>query len=194
MVIYYCITILANIAAIPIFYEYIYISALSIVPLFLIALTIFQALLFKNEKVENGFRTAYGSNLTADEENKLLCSGSSFLFATIPWMIPFVLFFPAIVKVLSILVYIIGLVGGLILYRIKNKGKIVNRIDAEEKRASRARKERAIWKMEITLLPRFGGASLLCPQKQCLSGKIDRLSGRTNQRLPCVKGADAEGG
>ena len=25
---------------------------------------------------------------------------------------------------------------------------------------------------------------LLCPQKQCLSGKSDRLSGRTNQRLP----------
>ena len=133
MVIYYCITILANIAAIPIFYEHINISALSIVPLFLIALMIFQALLFKNEKVENGFRTAYGSNLTADEENKLLCSGSSFLFATIPWMIPFVLFFPPIVKALSILVYIIGLVGGLILYRIKNKGKIVNRINAEEK-------------------------------------------------------------
>ena len=129
MVIYYCITILANIAAIPIFFEYVNISALSIVPLFLIALMIFQALLFKNEKVENGFRTAYGSNLTADEENKLLSSGSSFLFAAIPWMIPFVLFFPAIVKVLSILVYIIGLVGGLILYRIKNKGKIDHQAD-----------------------------------------------------------------
>ena len=130
MVIYYCITILANIAAIPIFFEYVNISALSIVPLFLIALMIFQALLFKNEKVENGFRTAYGSNLTADEENKLLSSGSSFLFATIPWMIPFVLFFPAIVKVLCILVYFIGLVGVLILYRVKNKGKSVNRSDA----------------------------------------------------------------
>lgn len=146
MVIDYCITILANIAAIPIFFEYVNISALSIVPLFLIALMIFQALLFKNEKVENGFRTAYGSNLTADEENKLLSSGSSFLFATIPWMIPFVLFFPAIVKVLSILVYIIGLVGSLILYRIKNKGKIVNRIDAEEKERQEQEKKEQLGK------------------------------------------------
>ena len=146
MVIYYCITILANIEAIPIFFEYINISALSIVPLFLIALMIFQALLFKNEKVENGFRTAYGSNLTADEENKLLSSGSSFLFATIPWMIPFVLFFPAIVKVLSILVYIIGLVGGLILYRIKNKGKIVNRINVEEKERQEQEKKEQLGK------------------------------------------------
>lgn len=148
MVIYYYITILANIAAIPIFYEYINISALSIVALFLIALMIFQALLFKNEKVENGFRTAYGSNLTADEENKMLDSGSTFLFATIPWMIPFILFFPAIVKVLSILVYIIGLVGGLIMYRIKNKGKIVNRIDAEEKERQEQEKKEQLgrWK------------------------------------------------
>ena len=146
MVIYYCISILANVVAIPIFYKYINISALSIVPLFLIALMIFQALLFKNEKVENGFRTAYGSNLTADEENKLLSSGSSFLFATIPWMIPFVLFFPAIVKVLSILVYIIGLVGGLILYRVKNKGEIVNRINAEEKERQEQEKREQLGK------------------------------------------------
>ena len=147
MVIYYCITILANIAAIPIFFEYVNISALSIVPLFLIALMIFQAILFKNEKVENGLRTAYGSNLTADEENKRLSSGSSFLFATIPWMIPFVLFFPAIVKVLSILVYIIGLVGGLILYRVKNKGKTVNRIDAEEKERQEQEKKEQLGKL-----------------------------------------------
>ena len=32
--------------------------------------------------------------------------------------------------------------------------------------------------------PALRGASLLCPQKQCFSGKEDGLSGRTNQRLP----------
>ena len=133
MIIYYCITIIANIVAAIVFYKNINVTVLSVMPLLLIALMIFQALLFKNEKVENGFRTAYGSNLTADEENKMLDSGSSFLLATIPWMIPFILFFPSIVKVLSILIYFVGLVGGLILYRIKNKSKIVNRIDAEEK-------------------------------------------------------------
>ena len=41
--------------------------------------------------------------------------------------------------------------------------------------------------------PALRGASLLCPQKQCLSGKEDGLSGHTNQRLPCVKGAVTEG-
>lgn len=148
MIIYYCITIIANIVAAIIFHKSINVTGLSVMPLFLIALMIFQALLFKNEKVENGFRTAYGSNLTADEKNKMLDSGSSFLFATIPWMIPFILFFPSFVKVLSILVYIVGLIGGLILYRIKNKGKIVNRIDAEEKERQEQEKKEQLgrWK------------------------------------------------
>lgn len=148
MVIYYCITIIANIVAAIAFYKNINVTVLSVMPLFLIALMIFQALLFKNEKVENGFRTTYGSNLTADEENKMLDSGSSFLLATIPWMIPFILFFPSIVKVISILVYIVGLVGGLILYRIKNKGRIVNRMAAEEKERQEQEKKEQLgrWK------------------------------------------------
>ena len=36
--------------------------------------------------------------------------------------------------------------------------------------------------------PALCGASLLCPQKQYLSGKTDGLSGRTNQRLPPDEG------
>ena len=148
MIIYYCMTIIANIVAAIVFHKSINITGLSVMPLFLIALMIFQALIFKNEKVKNGFRTAYGSNLTADEENKMLDSGSSFMLATIPWMIPFILFFPSIVKVISILVYIVGLVGGLILYRIKNKGKFVNRIDAEEKERQEQEKKEQLgrWK------------------------------------------------
>ena len=133
MIVYYSITILANIIAIFIFHKNINISALSIIPLILIALMIFQAYFFKKEKVENGFRTTYRSNLTDNEENNMLNSASTFLLATIPWMIPFIFFFPSVVKILSVLIYIVGLIGGLILYRIKNKGKIVDRIDVEEK-------------------------------------------------------------
>ena len=134
MIVYYSITILANIIAIFIFHKNINISALSIIPLILIALMIFQAYFFKKEKVENGFRTTYRSNLTDNEENNMLNSASTFLLATIPWIIPFIFFFPSFVKILSVLVYIVGLIGGLILYRIKNKGKIVDRIDVEEYR------------------------------------------------------------
>lgn len=132
MFVYYSITFVANIIAIIVFRNNINITALSVIPLFLIALMIFQSLIFKNEKAESGFKTAYGSNLTADEENKMLGNGSKFLLATIPWMIPFVLFFPSFAKTLSIIVYIVGLLGGPILYRVKNKGKIYNRLNSED--------------------------------------------------------------
>ena len=146
MIIYYCITILANIAAIFIFHKNINISALSIIPLILIALMIFQAYFFKKEKVENGFRTTYRSNLTDNEENNMLNSASTFLLATIPWITPFIFFFPSFVKILSVLVYIVGLIGGLILYRIKNKGKIVDRIDVEEKERQEQEKREQLGK------------------------------------------------
>lgn len=133
MLIYYCITIIANLIAIIAFYKNINITGLSIVPLFLIALMIFQALMFKHEKVENGFRTKYGSNLTADEENDMQSVGSKFLYATIPWMIPFIVFFTSPIKLISVLVYIIGFIGGSLLYVLKNKNKITDRMSAEEK-------------------------------------------------------------
>ena len=146
MIVYYSITILANIIAIFIFRKNINISALSIIPLILIALMIFQAYFFKKEKVENGFRTTYRSNLTDNEENNMLNSTSTFLLATIPWIIPFIFFFPSFVKILSVLVYIVGLIGGFILYRIKNKGKIVDRIDVEEKERQRQEKKEQLGK------------------------------------------------
>ena len=132
MIVYYSITILANIIAVFIFHKNINISALSIIPLILIALMIFQAYFFKKEKVENGFRTTYRSNLTDNEENNMLNSASTFLLATIPWIIPFIFFFPSFVKILSVLIYIVGLIGGFVIYRIKNKEKITNRMNTEE--------------------------------------------------------------
>ena len=94
---------------------------------------LFQAFIFKNEKIENGFRIKSASNLTATEENAMLNSGSVFLLAMIPWMIPFVFFFSSFIKMLSILVYVLALIGGFVIYRLKNKQKISNRMNSEEK-------------------------------------------------------------
>lgn len=146
MLIYYCIAIIANVIAIIAFYKNINITGLSIVPIFLIALMIFQALMFKHEKVENGFRTKYGSNLTADEENAMQSVGSKFLYATIPWMIPFIVFFSSPIKLISVLVYIIGFIGGSVLYVLKNKNKITDRMSAEEKERQEQEKKEQLGK------------------------------------------------
>ena len=146
MIIYYCVTIIVNIISIIVFYENVNISGLSIIPILLTVLMIFQSFMFKNEKIENGFRIKSASNLTASEENGMLNSGSVFLFAMIPWMVPFVFFFSSLIKILSILVYVIGLIGGFAIYRLKNKEKISDRMTSEEKERQEQEKKEQLGK------------------------------------------------
>ena len=57
-------------------------------------------------------------------------------------MIPFVIFFPSAVKLFSVLVYFLGLIGGLILYRLRNKVRIGERMKSEDReRDEQERKE-----------------------------------------------------
>ena len=85
------------------------------------------------EKTENGFRTAYGSPFTAEEENGMTDFASTALHAAIPLMIPFIFFFPSVVKVLSsFVIYALAFAVGLFAYRIKNKDVIKDRFDREE--------------------------------------------------------------
>ncbi|MBE6699758.1 MAG: hypothetical protein E7584_05935 [Ruminococcaceae bacterium] len=133
MRIYYLIAIVANIIAVVAFHKSINISVLSILPLFFIALILFQAALFKKEKIENGFRTAYGSPFTAEEENGMTGFAATALYAAIPLMIPFIFFFPSAVKVLlSFIIYALAFAAGLFTYRIKNKDALKDRFDKEE--------------------------------------------------------------
>ena len=132
MLIYYCGAIILNVIAAIVFSKHINITELSGLPLFLIAIMLFQSWVYKNEKVENGIRTSYGSVLTESEENEMLGFGSKFIWATIPWMIPFILFFPSLFKLFSVFVYFVGFTGGFWIYRLKNKNKISSRMKLEE--------------------------------------------------------------
>ena len=133
MLVYCIVATLANIIAIAVVHKSIQINALSVLPIVFIALMFFQAALFKKEKAENGFRTAYGSPFTAEEENGMTGFASTALYAAIPLMIPFVFFFPSAVKVLSsFIVYALAFAVGLFTYRVKNKDVLKGRFDKEE--------------------------------------------------------------
>ena len=130
---YYLIAIVANIIAVVAFHKSINISILSILPLVFIALILFQAALFKKARSENGFRTAYGSPFTAEEENGMSDFAATAMRAAIPLMIPFVFFFPSAIKVLcAFIIYAVAFAGGLFTYRIKNKDALKDRFDKEE--------------------------------------------------------------
>ena len=129
----FALPILANIVAIIAFHKSIQINALSVLPIVFIALMLFQAALFKKARSENGFRTAYGSPFTAEEENGMTDFASTALHAAIPLMIPFIFFFPSAIKVLaSFVIYALAFATGLFTYRIKNKDAIKDRFDKEE--------------------------------------------------------------
>jgi len=149
MRIYCLIAVVANIIAVVAFHKNINISVLSILPLVFIALMLFQAALFKKEKIENGFRTAYGSPFTAEEENGMTDFASTALYAAIPLMIPFIFFFPSAAKVLSsFIVYALAFVAGLFTYRIKNKDVLKGRLDKEdaERREQEKKESMGEWK------------------------------------------------
>ena len=133
MLIYYIVAILANVIAIAVFRKSIQIEILSILPLVFIALMLFQSALFKKVKSENGFRTAYGSPFTAEEENGMSDFAATAMHAAIPLTIPFVFFFPSVIKVLcAFIIYAVSFAIGLFAYRIKNKDAIKGRFDQEE--------------------------------------------------------------
>ena len=133
MLIYYIIAVLVNVIAIAVFHKSIQIDALSVLPIVFIALMLFQSALFKKEKTESGFRTAYGSPFTAEEENGMTGFAATALYAAIPLMIPFIFFFPSAVKVLlSFIIYALAFAIGLFTYRIKNKDALKDRFDKEE--------------------------------------------------------------
>ena len=133
MLIYYIVAILANVIAIAVFHKSIQIDALSVLPIVFIALMLFQSALFKKVKSENGFRTAYGSPFTSEEENGMSDFAATAMHAAIPLMIPFVFFFPSAIKVLcAFIIYAVAFAGGLFTYRIKNKDALKDRFDKEE--------------------------------------------------------------
>ena len=88
MIIYYCTVIIGWVAALFFLIDYVNITAMSVVPIILIALSLFQASLFKNEQ-----GNTYGSNYNEEEKAGLMRYMSVALKLSIPWHIPFICFF-----------------------------------------------------------------------------------------------------
>ena len=148
MSIYYAITLTANIIAAIVFRKSINITAISLLPLLLIALMCFQAIIFKNERSESGFDTSYGSDLTPNEKNHMSDIIFQSLLGTTVWMIPFVLFFSSAIKFISIGIYLIGFATGTIIYRIKNKSSIMSRMNKEDKERREQEKREELGKFK----------------------------------------------
>ena len=132
-IIYICIALVLNGLCIFVFNEYLHVSALSLLPLVLMAIMLFQAIYYKKGTPESEVSTAYGSGFNNKEQSALLKYASKTLLGGFPLLIPFVFFFTDAVKILSVIVYILSFASGIIYYRIKYKAEFGAR-NLEEKR------------------------------------------------------------
>ena len=141
-----CITVeLLCVVMLP---QYIRITSLSLVPIAMILLTILQVCLFKDSQQEEGFPTAYGSDLNAHEGNTWTHYMKISLMMSLPWQFAFVMFFHSPVKLLSCLWYALFFAGGGVAFRIKHASRIMQRkqVQHDELEKQRKREELGKWK------------------------------------------------
>ena len=99
-IIYYIVTLAFNGLLLFFFRAYINITATSLVPLFLIGLSVFQATNFYKNRGKQDFNAYNSSDLTDGEWEKLSLSMSGSYLILIPWFFPMVFFFSTLIKTL----------------------------------------------------------------------------------------------
>ncbi len=146
--IYFIVTAVLNIAAMVVFFDRINLVYLSLIPLFLIGVTLWQAMIFSSVRStqdgRNNYATGNTARLTDEETDTLNDFSATCLLIAIPLYVPFIFFFPAGIKLLSIAVYFVACFGGSILFRLSPQGKNMrSRLDKEvsDLKAQQAREE-----------------------------------------------------
>ena len=132
--IYYACHVAINIVLLLAFASYIELHVLSLLPVFLIALMLFQITLFKGDTLGD---TAYsaGDTVRLTEEEQILQYSylrCSFLFC-IPFEFPLIFFLSSYWKPIGIVPYILAYVIGGVVFKIKNGKAIQERMNREEK-------------------------------------------------------------
>lgn len=145
-ILYYCAMIAINIVSAIFFREQINISAMSGIPIFLIALMVFQSNYFIKDIPDKGFDTNYGGGYTHEEKVHLLQYTSRSLMITIPLLFPFILFFPNVAKVLSVIVYVAGFIAGPLIYRIRHRHELNSRVNAEQEELAKQKQNEELGK------------------------------------------------
>lgn len=143
--VYYLIHIIINILMLIFFSEFVNIHLLSVLPIFLFCLMIFQITLFKrdNQRTTIG-DTSYSVGNTVRLTDEELDYQNSYLrlsfLLCLPFEIPLIFFLSSYLKLLSVIPYIIAYIIGGIVFKVKFKKKIQSRIEAEKKELEEQKK------------------------------------------------------
>ncbi|MBQ2719034.1 MAG: hypothetical protein IJF73_03090 [Clostridia bacterium] len=138
LTVYYGAHIAINMVSLVAFPLYIQVHSLSLVPIFLIALMLFQIMLFKEDTRKNDIsETAYpvGKMIRLTEEEQAcqyVYLKHSFLLC-IPFELPLIFFLSSYWKLIGLAPYILAYIIGGVLFRSKKGKEIQERINKEKK-------------------------------------------------------------
>ncbi len=135
--IYYLVHIALNVILVIAFRNSLNITALSVLPLFLIVLMFFQIALFKPKNYDFTCDTAYSVGdvvrLTQEEQVKQYSYLKCAFLLCVPFELPLVLFLPTYWKLLGVIPYILAYIIGAIVFKAKMGKQIQSRIEAEKR-------------------------------------------------------------
>ena len=135
--IYYIVHIAINIALLIIFRTNIIIDLLSVLPVFLVALMLIQAPMFKvdihrSSVGDTAYSTGNTVRLTDDELEKQYKYTRYSFYGLIPFVFPFIFFFSSYAKLFSIIPYILSYVVGNVVFKVQYGKAIKARLESEK--------------------------------------------------------------
>ena len=119
---------------------------MSVLPLFLLLLSVFQSVYFNNNRGKKDFSSNNTSELTEKEWERMSVYMSRSYLVAVPLFIQFIIFFDSPAKVLSVLVFFAAFCGGGIYFRVKHKDERVSRFDKETKELEEQRRNEELGK------------------------------------------------
>ena len=146
MIFYYIILLAINIVAIVVFRNNVNITAISILPVVLLVLSIFQAIYLHNNRRKKDFNTNNNSPLTEKEWECMTVYMRNAFIICIPLYLPFIFFFDWWTKIISLLIYFIGFTGGTIYYRIKHGNELKARFSKEDEEIKKQKENEELGK------------------------------------------------
>lgn len=132
MKLYYFIMVIIYAVLSIVFTNRIIITAASLLPMFLMILSICQAVYFNNNRGKKDFNIINDSPVNEQEWGKVSVYMRNSYIIVAPLFLVFVLFFSTWIKLLSIILYLFGFAGGMLYYRIQHRDVISNRFAEEE--------------------------------------------------------------
>ncbi|MBQ8432434.1 MAG: hypothetical protein IJX28_06080 [Clostridia bacterium] len=147
-VVYYAVTLGLNVACMIAFHENLHLEFHSVIPIFLIGLSIFLSVYYRTNPSRKDFSTNNHTDLTEEEWGVMAAYSGASGVIVVPLLLPFVCFFSTWAKLLSILVFFGGFVGGAVFYRLRHRKEYEARFakEANELEEQKKREELGKWK------------------------------------------------